>query len=224
MAAVALLNAEAGSTPSGTGSFTYFTNFRVSVENLAFAKSVGIWGHNQLSGNWVFFPCSFDHSVSGNNEIWQSHVSEVQIDQFDVVYQVAGNTYWDNNAGFNFTLDTAAAQTDGVGTAIVLPNVLNVASSIDPSGKLSVQALVKNLAFAKQVAIVYSIDGWITFHNVFGSFEQIFPPSTTPHQVQSELWSVTTSLSPGASGQFAVFYIVNGATYWDNNFGANYLF
>src|SRR5215813_9485993 len=116
MAAVALLNAEAGSTPSGTGSFTYFTNFRVVVENLAFTKTVGIWGHNQLTGDWVFFPCSFARPVLGNKEIWQSHILEVQIDQFDVVYQVAGNTYWDNNAGFNFILDTAAAQTDGIGT------------------------------------------------------------------------------------------------------------
>ncbi len=36
MAAVALLNAEAGSAPSGTGSFSYFSNARVVVENLAF--------------------------------------------------------------------------------------------------------------------------------------------------------------------------------------------
>ena len=43
MSVIALLNAEAGSTPSGTGSFTYFTNFRVLVENLAFIKLVGIW-------------------------------------------------------------------------------------------------------------------------------------------------------------------------------------
>ena len=105
MSVIALLNAEAGSTPSGTGSFTYFTNFRVLVENLAFTKLVGIWGHDQLSGNWSFFPCSFSHSVPNNSEIWQSHVPDIQIDQFDVVYQVSGNTFWDNNAGFNYRLD-----------------------------------------------------------------------------------------------------------------------
>jgi len=224
MSVIALLNAEAGSTPSGTGSFTYFTNFRVLVENLAFTKLVGIWGHDQLSGNWSFFPCSFSHSVPNNSEIWQSHVPDIQIDQFDVVYQVSGNTFWDNNAGFNYRLDTSAAHTDGIGSAVVAPNVLAVASSIDPSGKLSVQVLVKNLAFAKQVAIVYSVDNWATFHNVFGNFQQLFPPPTMPHQIQPELWSASASLSPGASGQFAVFYIVSGTTYWDNNFGGNYTF
>src|SRR5437868_6031106 len=135
MSVIALLNAEAGSTPSGTGSFTYFTNFRVLVENLAFTKLVGIWGHDQLSGNWSFFPCSFSHSVPNKTEIWQSHVPDLQIDQFDVVYQVSGNTFWDNNAGFNYRLDTSAAHTDGIGSAVVAPNVLAVASSIDPSAK-----------------------------------------------------------------------------------------
>jgi len=224
MSAIALLNAEAGSTPSGTGSFTYFTNFRVLVENLSVTKLVGVWGHDQLSGNWSFFPCSFSHYVKNNNEIWQSHVPNIQIDQFDVVYQVSGNTFWDNNVGFDYRLDTNAAHTDGIGSAVVAPNVLAVASSIDPSGKLSVQVLVKNLAFAKQVAIVYSVDNWATFHNVFGSFQQTFPPPSMPHQIQSELWSVSASLSPAASGQFAVFYIVGGTTYWDNNFGLNYSF
>jgi hypothetical protein len=224
MTPIALLNAEAGSTPSGTGSFTYFTNFRVLVENLAFTKLVGVWAHDQLSGNWSFFPCTFSRFVPNNNEIWQSHVPDIQIDQFDLVYQVSGNTFWDSNAGFNYHLDTNAAHTDGIGSAVVTPNVLTVESRIDPSGNLSVQVLVKNLAFAKQVAIVYSIDNWATFHNVFGNFRQLFPPPTMPHQIQCELWSVSASLPSGVSGQFAVFYSAAGTTYWDNNFGLNYAF
>ena len=224
MAAVALLNAEAGSAPSGTGSFNYFTNARVVVENLAFNKIVGIWGHSAGSGNWGFFPCSFDHSVPNNSEIWSAHIGGTEIDQFDLEYRVLGNIHWDNNAGFNYLLDTGAAHTDGIGTAIVVPNVLAVASGIEPSGKLNVEVLVKNLAFAKQVAIVYTTDNRTTFHNAFGSFQRSFPPPTTPHQVQSELWAISVQLTPGASGQFAVFYIVGGATYWDNNFGANYPF
>src|SRR5438105_15863887 len=106
----------------------------------------------------------------------------------------------------------------------VAPNVLAVVSSVDPSGNWSVQVLVKNLAFTKQVAIIYSVDNWATFHNVFGNFQQLFPPPTMPHQIQPELWGVSASLSDGASCQFAVFYIVNGTTYRDNNFGGNYTF
>jgi hypothetical protein len=60
--------------------------------------------------------------------------------------------------------------------------------------------------------------------NAFGSFQRSLPPPTMPHQIQSELWAISVQLTLGASGQFAVFYIVGGATYWDNNFGANYSF
>ena len=76
-----------------------FTNARVVVENLAFDKIVGIWGHSAGSGNWGFFPCSFDHSVPNNSEIWSAHIGSTEIDQFDVEYRVLGNIYWDNNAG-----------------------------------------------------------------------------------------------------------------------------
>jgi hypothetical protein len=224
MVAVALLHAEAGSAPSGTGSFNYFTNFLVRVENIAFSKIVGIWGHTATSGTWGFFPCSYDHSVPNNNEIWRAHIDETEIDTFDIEYQVSGNIYWDNNAGYNYALDTGAAHTDGIGTAIVGPNVLAVSWSVDPSGMLSVEVLVKNLAFVKQVAIVYTLDNWLTFHNAFGSFQQSFPPAMMPHQVQSELWKISALLTPGASGKFAVFYIVDSATYWDNNFSLNYSF
>jgi hypothetical protein len=225
MAAIALLIAEAGSSPSGTGSFSYFTNTRVVVENLAFDKIVEIWGHDPASVNWRSFPCTVDRSLPNNRELWSAHIGSTEIDQFDVKYQVLGNTYWDNNDGFNYVLDTAAAQTDGIGTAVVGPNVLAVAWSIEPpSGRLNAEVLVKNLAFNKQVAIVYTTDNWMTFHNAFGSFERTFPPPTMPHQIQSETWTISVQLTPGATGQFAVFYIVGGATYWDNNFGSNYSF
>ena len=224
MAVVELLNAEAGSTPSGTGSFTYFTNFRVVVDNIAFEKVVGIWSHSSASGNWTFFPCIFGHPVGENKEVWQAHITNTEIDQFDIRYTVLRHTYWDNNSGFNYVLDTGAAHTDGIGTATLAPNVVAVASGLDPGGTLAVDILVKNLAFAKQVAIVYTTNGWATFQNALGIFQKRFPPPSTPHQVQSELWHVSVSLSPGASGQFAVFYTVGGNTYWDNNFGANYSF
>jgi hypothetical protein len=224
MAEVALLHAEAGSAPSGTGSFSYFTNFRALVENVAFSKIVGIWGHNLGSGTWGFFPCNFSKSVPNNKEVWVARVDETEIDQFDVEYQVSGGIVFDNNAGFNYVLDTGAAHSDGIGTAVIGPNVLAVSWDIDSGGTLSVDALVKNLAFVKQVAMVYTLDNWVTFHNAFGTHSQDFPPPTMPHQVNSELWTISVALAPGSSGRFAVFYMVDGATYWDNNVGVNYSF
>jgi hypothetical protein len=222
---VALLRAEAGTSPSGTGSFSYFTNFTVLVENLAFTKVVQILGHETFTGAWVFHPCSFLNSVSGNGEIWTAHVGSSPIDQFVVQYQVLGQTFWDNNATFNYMLDTHAAQsTDGVGTAVANPNVQSVGQVLNGGENLNVDVLVKNIAFAKQVGVVYTTDGWVSAHNAMGGFSQSFPPFSAPHQINAELWAIFVFVGTGSHGQFAVFYSVNGSTYWDNNFGANYSF
>ena len=45
---ISLLDARAGSSPTGTGSFSYFTNVSVVVQNIAFAKVVGVWGIQAL--------------------------------------------------------------------------------------------------------------------------------------------------------------------------------
>jgi carbohydrate/starch-binding protein with CBM21 domain len=222
---VVLLNAEAGSSPSGTGSFNYFSNFTVVVENLAFNKQVNIFGHDLGTGGWHPFPCSFAKSLPGNVETWTAHVNASRIDQFVVEYQVSGNTFWDNNFGNNYILDTQAAEeTDGVGTAVLKPEVLAVEFAVDAAGALSVDVLVKNIAFAKQVGIVYTTNNWQTFQNAFGVFQRGFPPATTPAQINAELWKVEAFVGAGQKWQFAVFYNVSGHTSWDNNFSLNYSF
>ena len=225
MDALTLLRAEAGTSPSGTGSFSYFTNFSILVDNFAFAKQIQILGHDVNTGSWVFHPGSFSSSVPGNGEIWTAHVGGSPIDQFVVEYEVLGTTFWDNNSGFNYALDTHSAQsTDGVGSVVLNLNVLAVAQEVDAGGNLKVEVLVKNLAFAKQVGVVYTTDNWATFRNAFGVFQQSFPPFGSPHQENPELWAISAFVGVGKNGQFAVFYGVNGSTSWDNNFGRNYSF
>lgn len=222
---VVLLNAEAGSSPSGTGSFDYFSNFTVVVANLAFNKQVNIFGHDLDTGRWHPFPCGFAKSLPGNVETWNAHVNGSRIDQFVVEYQVSGNTFWDNNFGNNYILDTQAAEgTDGVGTAVLHPDVLAVEFDVDAAGALSVDVLVKNVAFAKQVGMVYTTDNWQTFQNAFGIFQRGFAPATTPSQINAELWNVEAFVGAGQKGQFAVFCNVSGHTSWDNNFSLNYSF
>jgi hypothetical protein len=222
---VVLLNAEAGSSPSGTGSFNYFSNFTVVVENLAFNKQVNIFGHDLETDGWAPFPCGFAKSLPGNIETWTAHVNESRIDQFVAQYQVSGNTYWDNNFGHNYILDTQTAEgTDGVGTAVLNPEVLAVEFDLDAAGTLSIDVLVKNIAFAKQVGVVYTTNNWQTSQNAFGVFQRAFPPASTPAQINSELWNVEAFVGSGQKGQFAVFYNVSEQTFWDNNFSLNYSF
>jgi hypothetical protein len=225
MSTVALLRAEAGSAPSGTGSFSYFAHFQVVVDNLAFNKLVGIWGRDPLTATFGFHACTFSRSVPNNQEVWQATINTPHIDQFAVEYEVLGSIHWDNDGGHDYRLDTHAAEsTDGVGTAILGPNVAVVSSGLDGAGNLIAELLVKNIAFQKQVAIVHTTDNWQTFQNAFGTFERTIPPAATPHQPNTELWRVVAPVGLNNHGQFAAFYTVQGSTFWDSNFTLNYAF
>src|SRR5262245_1823683 len=154
--------------PTGTGSFPYGSSFLILVDNLAFEKVVGIWGRDAGTFNWSFDPGHFEQSVPGNGEFWRVSTSR-KIDQFVVGYDVTGVSLFDNNFGNNYVLDVAAAGlTDGVGTAVIGPDVLSEGGFIDGSSQLAVGVAVKNLAFTKQVAALNpcsSNDGITLFHD-----------------------------------------------------------
>ncbi len=224
------------SADNGEGPGTYFS---VLVQNLAYTKLVGIWGHLPgapgTPGTWSYYPCSYSHSVPGNLEIWTLG-NVPPFDQFDVEYQALGNIYWDNNAGYNYSLDPLAATVveGAIGSAVIGPTVLAAVPAVltqagqvpgvDSNGNLHVGVLVQNIAFEKQVAIVYTTNNWRTFQNAFGTFLQKLTSTSPPHQLSTESWEIVAPVGVGATGQFAVFYNVGGTTYWDNNFGLNYSF
>jgi Carbohydrate/starch-binding module (family 21) len=229
MNAVALLYADGVVIPTGDNGEAFATNFAVVVQNLSSTKIVGIWGDGVggIPGIWSFAPCSYSRSVPGNLEIWVTGPGAPPFtpSQFDVEYQALGNVYWDNNAGYNYSLDPGALDLtpEGIATAVIGPNVVAVTGGLDPPF-LNVEVLVKNIAFEKQVGMVYTTDNWLTYQNAFGIFSQSLKPDSTPHQLNAEQWNISATVGSPATGQYAVFYSVAGATYWDNNFGLNYSF
>jgi Carbohydrate/starch-binding module (family 21) len=116
----------------------------------------------------------------------------------------------------------AAEAAEGLSTFAMDANVL-VGGYQAAGENLNVQVLVRNIAFQKQVAIVYTTDNWFTCRTAFGTYSPPFAPASAPHQPNTELWNIGP-VAVGATGQFAAFYAVAGATYWDNNLGLNYSF
>jgi Carbohydrate/starch-binding module (family 21) len=246
MTVVALLWGGGTLGPDVNGGSPLILDFGVVVQNLAYSKIVGIWSPGLGTGSpaaWSFTPCSYSRPVPGNLEIWEGSGPangqySGQAMPFAVEYEVSGNVYWDNNADYNYSLEIDFGGPIEVPiTAVIGPNVLacgvvpgmdSLAATqsgfVDSQGNLNVGVLVKNLAYEKQVGIVYTTDNWLTFQNAFGSHTQSFPPPSTPHQPNVELWNLLAPVGVGATGQYAAFYNVGGATYWDNNFGRNYSF
>jgi len=76
----------------------------------------------------------------------------------------------------------------------------------------SFQIVVQNLAYDKEVSIwAQTGSGW---HDIPATFAQSLPGNL-------ELWNAPATDS---EDQFVAKYTVNGATYWDNNGGKNYIF
>lgn len=201
--------------PTGTGSYHYSANYKILVDNIAYEKLVGVWGRNSITEAWGFFPGSYSESLPGNKEIWLLN-SGTTIDQFVVKYEVNGDTYWDNNNWNNYAL-----QPTGDTKMIGNPNVILGGAHIS-NNKLNVTIGVKNLAYHKEVGIVYTTNGWATFHTAYASYDKSHLPSDHYGQIQAESWKLKISIGTARSAEFAIFYNVNGQTYWDNNFGRNY--
>lgn len=73
---------------------------------------------------------------------------------------------------------------------------------------------VSNLAYSKVVGICYSTDGWKTWKESDGEY--------AGKSGNLDLFRVQTTGDVAQAYDFAVYYKVNGKTYWDNNGGANY--
>lgn len=80
-----------------------------------------------------------------------------------------------------------------------------------------VRVLVKNLEYEKIINIRYTEDNWSTFKDVSLNYQ-------STNTDGSEYWYANLNLDYDRRSDFhyAVYYNVNGKTYWDNNFGINY--
>lgn len=189
---------------------------KILVDNLAYAKSVTV--HYTFDGlTWSDSSASYKASVPGNKEIWTYQVSgNFRSIRFALKYEVNGTTYWDNNGGKDYTINMWGYYIDPASNI-----VLNYASMY-PDGTPEQTfafygtALVKNLAYAKKVSVVYTTDGWKTTKTAAATYNSAYPNNY-------EAWNFAVEkLSAEATVEFALSYDVNGTTYWDNNFGLNY--
>jgi len=196
----------------------------IEVDNLAFQKVVAVHYQSQ-SGAWVDAPASFVSVTGNNHEVWSFQTQPKTFQDrlgtdfaFAIRYTVAGRTFWDNNSGRDYRVGA------GPRPASFAPSVLLEVSNVTlldaawqaPTNRASGVIALKNLAFQKDVKIVYSTDAWTTVKSASASF--LF--SSTGY----ENWSFDIPLAAADRRiDFAISYTVGGQTYWDNNFGRNYV-
>lgn len=192
----------------------------VEVKNLAFAKEVWIW-YSTGVGGWQSKKATFDIGVGNNKETWDFSISLGYLSpanvQLAIEYKVNGAVYWDNNNNQNYNLGTPAAFSV-LNTVKVFPSN-TVFAMFD---KFHGEVIVKNIAFQKQVKVVYTLDHWATSKEVQATFK-------AADGTGAETWEFTGDIPLFYSDalptiEYSIAYTVAGATYWDNNhaYGRNY--
>jgi hypothetical protein len=223
----------AGGAEFITGIKTYY----VEVANLAYQKNV--YAHQKMAdGTWQDLPLTYLTSIDPSTDMFglvynysSNSVNPVLADSFALKYVVNGQTYWDNNGGQNYTVSGADGMylQNGVNVSVDTNYSYFSTQSTPPTPNFTIYVDVRNIAYAKNVSVVYSTDGWKTVQTVPLSFDSLFAINNVtflvnPNRFGIERWNALIVTAPSTQKyvQFAVSYTVNGQTYWDNNFGKNY--
>jgi hypothetical protein len=190
---------------------------QVEVKNLAYAKQVALV--YSFDGTWREAAASYAGPGGGGAETWGFSVDVPYgaTVQFALRYRVAGQEFWDNNGGADYRVGGSAPAFLLGQAAVKLDRAHYYSSRLGYS--LSGTAVVKNLAYAKEVKVVYSFDNWATAQEALASYEGEVALSGGA----AERWSwVLPAPPPGNPVRFAIAYTVNGVTSWDNNLGQDY--
>lgn len=182
------------------------TSGEIDVQKLGTDKQVTI--HYTSDGtNWYDLSATYvkDDPSNPGYEIWKFNHDYNKLETFTIKYTVNGTTYWDNNNGSNYTF------TDGTASSILGQDAVKYYTAAE-NGYTGYKIYAKNLGYTKSVGVRYTTDNWATYTDVNATFAKS----------QDGNVDVFNLPSIPVRAQFAVYYTVNGTTYWDNNDGANY--
>jgi Carbohydrate/starch-binding module (family 21) len=215
-----------------------YREYIVEVDDLAFNKTVVI--HQQLgNGQWEDLDLSYSFTTATGSEIWKGTSEKNTFnysvpspnlygEKLAVKYMANGQTYWDNNNSADYTIVNSNRQDNS--SFIYMSSEFNILNASlnrgltalyfdGVSSNVIVAADVRNIAFAKDVKIVYTTNNWETSQTESLTFKSYENNNATS---EFETWSAYFSLPKTNKLTYALSYTVNGHTYWDNNFGKNY--
>jgi len=228
---VKLVNAwRSGASRGSSRCATY--SYNVKVKNLGTNKTVSIHHEDGAGNPWIDIDTSFVKSIDNGWELWRVSKGNcagfINGTQFVVKYDVDGATYWDNNNGQDYFLDIEGPLF-GEGVNVKLTSSASYYSESTDKTHLSVTATVRNIAYHKNIIVRYTTDDWATFQDITASFNYGYHMGfgntiSAPTRHNLEPWQAVVELDGDVSDiEFAIAYTADGATYWDNNYGSNYV-
>ncbi|MCX7920795.1 MAG: CBM21 domain-containing protein [Clostridia bacterium] len=207
----------------------YYSSGKIAIQNLGATKTVTV-RYAYSDGVWKDVAAKYVKTTSDGYELWSFETPKVYPSfhyynfncTFAVKYTVNGTTYWDNNNNSNYYVSVSNVPgTVNTPYALAKSIVLQAAAGKAQTPGTTTYSVngsivLKNLAYSKVVKVRYSTDNWATYKEVNATYGFTYSNNL-------ESWSFAiNNLSPTATVKYCISYTVNGVTYWDNNFGANY--
>ena len=203
----------------------------IEVANLAYHKQVVVHYNVRQTSHWQNVAATYlrPGPKGSNREIWYfetpkaSYPPRLSADfQFAIRYTVGGKTYWDNNGGRDYRVGDGPRP---IWRRVALNGsnlVLNWAEAYP--GSLRGNIVIKDLAYHKQVKVVYTTDNWHSVKTAHaGYFNSFCGALECGSSKKLQSWGFNVNLPSGAKKiTFAVSYTAAGDTFWDNNFKRNY--
>jgi hypothetical protein len=199
-----------------------YTHARVKVANLSYNKQVAL--HINNYGSWSDEPLSWSTNY-GDFDVFERRDAPFTY-ELTVRYSVNGQTYWDNDGGYNYTLRQSYIGGNAVGGNVVLDNAA-VRGGPGPAAYIEGEIWVNRLAYDKYVGVRLSADSGTTWQDVAATYDRPVTESlyeTTATGVEAWRFRTTANGVMGGRFRFAAFYydVDNDQWYWDNNFERDY--
>lgn len=208
--------------------------FEVSLANLGTNKQAYI--HlKQKDGSWADIPLTFNRAASVGRELWTYEIFSALPEianaadpyVFAIKYTVNGTTYWDNNNGANYTYSKNLGTVLFGGTNVYHGNYQPTYYGGGNYTQFTGSVTVKNLAYSKQVKVLYTTNNWTTVKTATANFYPTYWTNnytqlSNPNYYGFEEWTFALDVGAATSVDYVFQYTVNGQTYYDNNFGRNY--
>lgn len=187
------------------------TTYEVFVQTNDNANDQAVTIHYFYMPNlgWTDTKATYVTTLSDGSKIWRAVFTSYKC-QFAIKYEADGEVFWDNNNGNDYT------SANVIGAAPIASERLSVYQF---SGRdYTINAILKNFAYEKNVFVRYTTDGWNTYSDQALSYVNTNSDGTERWSTKLSLEGVNTS----SGFEYAICYQVNGQEYWANYFGANY--
>ena len=194
----------------GMSKYTVYAKVNSNAQH----KEVFLHYYNQNGSKWEDEEGSYVTTLPDGSEIWKVTPAIAYGTLYAIKFVGDGQVYWDNNNGNNFTSKDILGYANIKLRRIYISNINNSLNKTT----INITAIVKNIAYEKVVGVRYTDNNWTSYKNVELKY------SSPIEGTNSEIWTGTIEIdsSEKSSFHFCGYYTVNGVTYWDNNFGANY--